>query len=274
MKKYYLLNIIAILIIIAFLISCGSDTIPSNSNTNTSLVSITVGSDGKTASLKIEENTLFARAKMFFKKMLRPDEVVAAIPTNVNKIVFLIAASDMTSITREVTVSGQTSITENFTVPNGNNRHFVVDAYDFSGTILYSGDSFSNLDGTDVTLGITMGDFQQQVIDGINVTLTDFANTINTKGSALTNDDLMPYFHENYLNNGRDRDEFLNLLVSNAPSSSLSIAMDTVMDIDYTSKIIVAKMSYTVTTTAYAIEFFIYDTITGKWLFYGNQMTG
>ncbi len=143
--------------ILVFLVSCGGGGGGSSSvSSGSSLVSITVGGSGSAASLKIEKNTLYAQAKIFLRKIFKSNEAVAAIPVNVSSIVFTVSAPDMPTMTRTVAISGQTSITETFTVPNGSNRYFVVRAYDSAGNSIYQGETYSNLTGTAITLSLSM----------------------------------------------------------------------------------------------------------------------
>jgi hypothetical protein len=153
MKK--LLLMILVLALLAININCGGGG-GSGGSAGTSLVTITVGDSMQTASLKVEKNTLFAQAKIFVRNLIESDFAVAAIRQGVDKIVFTIAASDMATITKEVLVAGQTSITETFSVPNGNDRYFLVEAKDSSGTVLYRGSTTADLDGTPITLSINM----------------------------------------------------------------------------------------------------------------------
>ncbi len=54
----------------------------------------------------------------------------------------------MPTITKDVLVAGQASITETFSVPNGNNWYFLVEAKDISGeVVLYRGYITVNLFG-------------------------------------------------------------------------------------------------------------------------------
>lgn len=177
MKK--LLLIILVLALLAININCGSSSSGSNGS---SLVSITVDGGGQSASVKIEKNTLFAQAKMFVRNLIKSDFAVAAIPSNVNNILFTISAPDMTTITRNVPVSGQSSITETFTVPNGNNRHFLVEAMDSTGNVLYKGETSAYLDGRPITLDIDMVD-----ITPPNVYYVDARNVPGPGNGTLAN---------------------------------------------------------------------------------------
>ena len=80
----------------------------------------------------------------------------ASIPPEVASIRFEISAPNMATIERIVPVNGQLSLSETFTVPNGSNRHFIVDARDAAGHVNYTGDAFADMNGTAVTLPITM----------------------------------------------------------------------------------------------------------------------
>ena len=158
-RKY---NLVSCLIILGFLTSCGSGgggavtSTTSSSTAGNSLVSVTVGGSGQSASLRAEKDTFLARAALWMNKAIRSDSAIAAIPAPVNSITFTISASDMTTITKDVSVAGQTSITETFSVPNGNARNFLVAAKDSAGTVLYKGSTTANLDGSAVTLDINM----------------------------------------------------------------------------------------------------------------------
>lgn len=93
----------------------------------------------------------------------------AAIPKDVTHILFTISAPDMTTITRIVPVTDQAFITEFFTVPNGNNRHFVIEAKNSSGVTLYRPlrEFYANLDGQPVTLTIDMKDAAAPSFNGL-----------------------------------------------------------------------------------------------------------
>ncbi|MFH1373927.1 MAG: hypothetical protein ABII79_09045 [bacterium] len=152
-------NITVIALLLMILTSCGGGEgqgVFSSGGGGTSLVTLTVGGGGKTANLKIEKNTLLARAKRFFKDLIQTDAALAAIPANVATIVFTISASDMATIAKTVVAAGQASITETFTVPNGSNRAFLVEAKNAEALVIYRGSTTVDLNGGAVTLNITM----------------------------------------------------------------------------------------------------------------------
>lgn len=139
----------------AGLVSCGGGG-GASSTSGKSLVSITVGGSGETASIKAESDTILAESKLLFKELIKSDEAFAAIPSNVARITFTVSAADMITIIKNDIVSGQTEITETFSIPNGNNRYFLVEAKDADGIVLYRGSTSANLDGNTVTLQINM----------------------------------------------------------------------------------------------------------------------
>ncbi|MBI5741648.1 MAG: DUF1565 domain-containing protein [Nitrospirae bacterium] len=121
----------------------------------TSLVTLKVDAGGTTARMTIEKNTFFAQAKILFEGLIKSDEAFAAIPSGVTKISFAVSASDMTTMTRDVT-SWQGDIEESFDVPNGLRRLFQVSAYDDDNTLLYRGESYEDLDGSSRTVSVNM----------------------------------------------------------------------------------------------------------------------
>jgi|GEM_PF-6312018 len=80
----------------------------------------------------------------------------AAIPAVVDHVVFTISAPDITNIVKSVTAAGKTVISESFDVPNGSTRQFFVQAFNISGTVIYEGETSSDLDGTPITLAINL----------------------------------------------------------------------------------------------------------------------
>ncbi len=79
-----------------------------------------------------------------------------SIPAAIESIKFTITAPDMATIVRVITVAGRASISETFEIPSGPNRHFVIEALDASGNILYRGDLYADLTGTSADLTIAM----------------------------------------------------------------------------------------------------------------------
>ncbi|MBI5055461.1 MAG: DUF1565 domain-containing protein [Nitrospirae bacterium] len=149
-----LLMIVAAMLLSAGLVACSSGG-GGKSGSGTSLVTVKVSDGGKTASMAIEKNTIFAQAKKFFEGLIKSDEAFAAVPSGVAKISFTIDASDMTAMTRDVT-TWQGDVTESFDVPNGSRRHFNVLAYDSNNTLLYTGEKYEDLDGSSKIVTVNM----------------------------------------------------------------------------------------------------------------------
>lgn len=80
----------------------------------------------------------------------------STIPSSIASIRFTISATDMVAIERVISVEGRTSISESFEVSNGANRHFIVEAMNTAGNILYRGETYADMNGTPVFLTIVM----------------------------------------------------------------------------------------------------------------------
>src|SRR3990167_810814 len=133
MKRYYPF----LLIILSLLISCGGDGGGvSSSKGEKSFVKITLGGSEKPF-ISFNQGSGFRGS---------------SIPPEISKISFTISASDMTTVNKDVLIAGQSSITETFSIQNGDDRHFLCEAKNSSGTVLYKGESTADLDGTPVTL--------------------------------------------------------------------------------------------------------------------------
>ncbi|MDA8174445.1 MAG: hypothetical protein M0018_07640 [Nitrospiraceae bacterium] len=119
-------------------------------------LTITVGNNWQVAKVETGNGTFLAKAFGLAKDALTPDEAAAAIPSNVASIGFIITASDLNTITMDAPVSGQTSITETFNVPNGTYRTVRVNAMDSNGDVLYTGNVTLNLNGGTVSQDVAM----------------------------------------------------------------------------------------------------------------------
>lgn len=82
--------------------------------------------------------------------------MTSSIPVSVTDIRFVISAPDMATIERVVSVSGRTKIFESFEVPNGSNRHFLVEAIDQTGIVIFKSETFADLTGEPVKLTMVM----------------------------------------------------------------------------------------------------------------------
>ncbi|MBI4849380.1 MAG: hypothetical protein HY808_12540 [Nitrospirae bacterium] len=152
MKKILTAIIFSIIAISFFACSSGGG---GKSGSDTSLVTVKVSDGGKTASMAIEKNTVFAQVKRFFEGLIKSGEAFAAVPSGVAKISFTVSASDMTTMTRDVT-SWQSDVVESFDVPNGSQRRFQVSAYDSNNTLRYTGEKYEDLDGSNKTVTVNM----------------------------------------------------------------------------------------------------------------------
>lgn len=167
-----MLLLCSIVVLVAVTAGCGGGN-SGTANVGVSKVAITIGNSGKSAHLSIGGNTLLADAKKLFRNIVGVGVATAAIPSDVTHILFTITAPDMTTIVRDVPVAGQDSITETFTIPNGQNRHFMIEALNASGRVLYQPvrDIYANLDGQPLTLTIDMKDVAPPTFNGLQSAL-------------------------------------------------------------------------------------------------------
>lgn len=159
------LLLLAVLSLFVMTNSCGGGG-SSSGSVGTSDVTVKVGDSGGSASLTIQKSSLLARAERFFRSIVGSSPAIAGIPSDVTHVIFTISAPDMVTITRDVAVAGQDVITETFTVTNGNNRLFKVEAKNASDDVVYSGQIPANLNGQPVTLTINMEDVYPPTFKG------------------------------------------------------------------------------------------------------------
>lgn len=103
---------------------------------------------------------------------------------DVTSIRFTISASDMSTITKTVSYSSGTTVSESFNVPNGNNRTFLVEALNSSGSVIYNGSTTANLNGSPVTLPITLA---LTSASGTVLIFGDYTDSRDILATSLTN---------------------------------------------------------------------------------------
>lgn len=142
MKKIYILLFLAL---ITINISCGGGGSLSSDSSGMTKVTINLGETRIAQPAGNQPST------------------ATTIPSHVTTIRFEISAPDMNTIEKTVPIAGQESISESFIVPNGLNRHFVVEAYNINNLLIYTGDSYADLKGSPVNITIVMVSLDQNV---------------------------------------------------------------------------------------------------------------
>ncbi len=137
MKKILMIALLALLTVN---MNCGGGGTSSDSSATTALT-INLGEVRDASSLSTSERGLVS---------------TSSIPSHVVSIRITISAPDMPTIVQVIPTGGLTSVSVTIDVPNGSNRHIVVEALNDTGGVLYRGETYVDLDGTPVSVPITM----------------------------------------------------------------------------------------------------------------------
>jgi len=158
------------------------------------------GSSSSNTSGKTTVNINLGETKTASRTTGKLQSASATIPSSIINIRFTISAADMATIERTISVSGRTTITESFDVPNGSNRHFSAEATDSAGNVLYKGDSYTDLDGTVITLTIVMvsTDTTSPTFSGLS-TITSIMETSLTLSWSPATDNITSQDRMQYL---------------------------------------------------------------------------
>ncbi|MGB9699832.1 MAG: CARDB domain-containing protein [Thermodesulfobacteriota bacterium] len=148
MKK--LLIFLTILGLAIIYISCGGSGDPSSSG----MTKVTINL-GERQAISKEKSGIFKET--------------AIIPSEVVSIRFTISAPDMVTIQKIIDVAGRTTITETFEIPNGQNRHILVEALDARGNVIYRGETTISLTGSAVTVHIILESTAPPVIEYVDL---------------------------------------------------------------------------------------------------------
>ncbi|HIJ88247.1 MAG TPA: hypothetical protein HPP97_11305 [Desulfuromonadales bacterium] len=119
---------VAFTLLYALLLSgCGSSPTASTSSKGSSLVTVSIDGNGKTASLKVRPATLLARTELELKRVLRESLAYAApFPETVQKVRVTVTGADMQAsiLTLNLPPGLNEAVTGSLEVPNGAARIF------------------------------------------------------------------------------------------------------------------------------------------------------
>ena len=173
--------------------------------------------------------------------------------------------------TGTVTITDGAGTTQDSTVSYGDGS-MTVD----TSTTSPNGDS-SSVAGTVVATTPTM----QTALAGISTGLTNFTNTVNTKGTALKATDLLPFFDTNLLDEGLTKAEFADSTATQFRGDdngaiTVSFQVLNIQSLDTTNGLADVNFIFTESqgdqSQSETIEFFFKQQSNGSWLFYGDQM--
>jgi len=137
MKKILMIALLALLTVN---MNCGGGGSSSDISART-MVTINLGEVRDASSLSTSERGIVS---------------TSSIPPHVVTIRITISAPDMPTIQEVISTAGLTAISVTIEVPNGPNRNIVVEALNDTGGVLYRGETYVALDGTPVSVPITM----------------------------------------------------------------------------------------------------------------------
>ncbi len=113
------------------------------------------------------------------------------IPVSVNQVRFYISGVGMSPVERTISIAASNTVEETFEITNGSGRHFEVFSYDNSGTLIYYGDTYADLEGAPTVVSITMVSVSSDTPPTFGGAVTATAATgteIDLSWSAATDD--------------------------------------------------------------------------------------
>jgi len=176
MKKIWL--IILILSALAIKINCGGGSSSNPSGTTNVTLNL-----GQTRTASLEKEGLLGETAPF--------------PSDVTSVRFTISGPDMVTIQRVVSTAGKTMVSETFEVTNGPDRYILVEALDASGSVLYRGETYVNMNGVPLTITIVLVSTQFVDLSISNVVndYIDISFQINNSGNIAANDVLVYFLY-------------------------------------------------------------------------------
>ncbi|HKI75421.1 MAG TPA: Ig-like domain-containing protein [Pseudomonadales bacterium] len=124
------------------------------------------------------------------------------------------------------------------------------------------------------TLTVPTTSAQSTAFDEIQATFNAFADMINSKGSALTADDITPYLSTNLLDQGHSATIFADDLAGQLRGNTLSVTISKVTELDTTAGTAHAYFTATISQGGVSqqdiVDFYL-DKSSGSWLISGDQ---
>lgn len=174
--KRFGITIIILLIGIA-LISCGEG------KTEGEMSEVTIYiSDSQTARIDVGRPTLLVYARRFIKNLIEVKEA-SAIPTGITDVRYSVSGSGMSAISG-VTVVSNDAVKIVLYIPNGSQRHFVLDARYANTCVRYRGATDVDLNGRPITLNVSMNLVSADLCPSNASVGYDITYNINNSGNS------------------------------------------------------------------------------------------
>lgn len=180
MKRFSITTII--LLIGITMMSCGEG----NMEQDTSEVTIYI-TESQSARFDIKKPSLLASAKHFIRNLIDVNEA-SAIPAGITDVRYTVSGSGMNAITGVASVAND-AVKIVLYIPNGPQRHFVLDARYANSCVRYRGTTDVDLNGRPMTLNVNMALVSTDLCpsnaanNGIDITF----NLNNSGNSAVSN---------------------------------------------------------------------------------------
>jgi len=204
-----------------------------------------------------------------------------ATPAGLDAVLHIITSEVLVSSTgASLAVTSIPGAVSLITFVNGTITETLTPTYPGGGAIVFNTTTTNTANGgsssTEVFTGLALTPAQQSVVDGINASLAIFANIINTKGVALTGNDLLPVYAPDYLNDGLNASQDANrFAMRNAGLTVNSLKVFSVNSLNTNTNVADVNVAYDITSggqnqTGHDFEV-IFKNENGTWLQYGDQ---
>lgn len=143
------------------------------------------------AKIQTVDNSILYKVQTLLAAAINTRSVFAGIPATVKAIDFTISGSGMSTMTRTVTIAaGQTTVSETFSVPQGSQRLFLIEADDVNGSCIYAGSTTADV-SANINLNLTMIDSEDYLAgaSGIRAKITALMTAHSTRPYSAANID-------------------------------------------------------------------------------------
>jgi hypothetical protein len=205
-----------------------------------------------------------------------------ATPAGLDAVLHIITSEILTSIAPlSVSVASTTGAVSLITIVNGTITETITPSYPGGGAIVINTVTTNTANGgstsTEAFNGLALTSGQQSVVDAINASLAAFAAIINTKGSALTGNDILPTYAPDYLNDGQNASQAANAFaLENAGMFTVnSLKVFSLKSLDTVNNVADVLVAYDISVSGqeqigHDLEI-IFKNESGTWLQYGDQ---
>ena len=168
------------------------------------------------------------------------------------------------------TVDSNTGAVTQISISNGTTTQVSSPTYSAGSLTVNTTTTSGGATSSEAVTGSVPNTVQQNALNAIDARITSLENIINSKGTALSASDFLPFFASDYLNDGNNNAADAANYAQSVAGATVAFQVLLVKSLDTTNGLADITFTLNVSSQSQTIEWF-FKNEGGSWLLYGDQ---